>query len=270
VRRAVTGALATIAVLVTWAGAAGAHVTVSPSSIAAGTSDAILTFRVPNESPLAEVTGLRVQFPIDHPIVIVSPRAGSGWTVTVQTTQLARPITTDDGSFTATVSEVDWSGGTIPVGQFGAFDVLAQGFPSGTDRLVFKAIQQYSDGTTVSWIQVPDRAAPNPPHPAPVLTLTSGGRAASPSAGTTGSTGSGSSGTSSGNAHVLAVVALVVAGFAALLALVAVWLGRPRVFSAQDPAGTDTDTDADADAGTETDTGADADSDTVATEAGRR
>jgi periplasmic copper chaperone A len=237
-RRALVGAVAVVVVLVIWAGAAGAHVTVSPSSVPAGTSDAILTFRVPNESPLALVTGLRVQFPIDHPIVIVSPQAGSGWTVSVQTTQLAKPITTDDGTFTATVSEVDWSGGTIPVGQFGAFDVLAQGFPSGTDRLVFKAIQQYSDGTTVSWIQVPDRAAPNPPHPAPILSLTSGRRDTSGAAAPAGTNAAGSQGTSSGNGHVLAVVALVVAGFAAVLALLAVWLGRPRVFSAQEPVDT--------------------------------
>ena len=45
------------------AGTAGAHVTVSPSSLPQGTDDAILTFRVPNESATASVTSLKIQFP---------------------------------------------------------------------------------------------------------------------------------------------------------------------------------------------------------------
>ena len=113
-------ALTVAATVVLWGAAAGAHVTVSPSSLPQGTGDAILTFRVPNESIVANVTGLRVQFPLAHPIVVVSPEAGSGWTVKVQTTHLSKPLTTDDGTFTSIVSEIDWSGGSIPIGQFGA------------------------------------------------------------------------------------------------------------------------------------------------------
>jgi uncharacterized protein YcnI len=208
------------------AGSAAAHVTVSPSSIPQGTVDAVLTFRVPNESTTASVTALRVQFPLDHPIVLVNPEAGSGWTVSVHTARLARPITTDDGTFTSTTSEIDWSGGTIPVGQFGQFNVLAQGIPSGTSQLAFKAIQSYSDGTVVSWIQVPNRTVPDPPHPAPTITLTSGKGAAADSTPKTPSS-TATVVTSSGS-NALAVGALVLAGFAVLLALLAVWLGRPR------------------------------------------
>jgi uncharacterized protein YcnI len=211
-----------------WAESAAAHVTVSPSSIPQGTSDAVLMFRVPNESTTASVTALRVQFPLDHPIVLVNPEAGSGWNVSVRTARLARPITTDDGTFTSTTSEIDWSGGTIPVGQFGQFSVLAQGIPSGTSQLVFKAIQSYSDGTVVSWIQVPDRTVPNPPHPAPFITLTAGKGAVADSTPQAPSNAA-TVGTSSGsNSNALAVGALVLSGFAALLALLAVWLGRPR------------------------------------------
>jgi uncharacterized protein YcnI len=235
-------ALAAAVTIVLWGAAAGAHVTVSPSSLPQGTGDAILTFRVPNESIVANVTGLRVQFPLAHPIVVVSPEAGSGWTVKVQTTHLSKPLTTDDGTFTSIVSEIDWSGGTIPIGQFGEFNVLAQGIPSDTDQLVFKAIQQYSDGTVVSWIQVPDRAAPNPAHPAPILTLTAPGRASA--AGSSSTTAPSVSGpvtatVSSGNSHVIAVVSLIVAGLAVVLALLAVWLGRPRVLGDEAPAETE-------------------------------
>jgi uncharacterized protein YcnI len=216
-----------------WGGAAGAHVTISPSSVPQGTSDVVLTFRVPNESATADVIGLRLQFPTEHPIIVVSPEAGSGWQVAVQSTRLPQPITTDDGTFSSTVSEVDWSAGTIPVGQFGVFTVLAQGIPSGTDKLVFKAIQQYGDGTSVSWIQIPDAAAPNPDHPAPTLGLTSRGAGNASGAARTATTvapGAVVTGASPGGSSGLAVVSLIVAGFAVVLALLAVWLGRPQKF----------------------------------------
>ncbi len=165
-RAKIVGVMAAAAAMtVVWGGAASAHVTVSPPALPQGSSDAILTFRVPNESTTAAVVGLRIQLPTDHPIIVVSPEAGSGWQVAVHTVQLPRPITTDDGTFTSVVTEIDWSGASIPVGQFGEFDLLAQGIPSGTDNLVFKALQQYSDGTTVSWIQVPDSSAPTRPTP---------------------------------------------------------------------------------------------------------
>jgi uncharacterized protein YcnI len=213
-----------LAVTLCWALPAGAHVTVSPSSLPKGADDAVLTFRVPNESPTAAVVGLQVQFPTDHPIAVVSAQAGSGWTVTTKTVRLSKPVTTDDGTFTSAVSEVDWSGGAIPVGQFGAFNVLGQGFPSNASRLVFKAVQLYSDGTTVSWIQVPDKAVPDPPHPTPILQLTGSPTASattttSPVAVVAGSTSGGSSG--------LAITALVVAGAATVIAALGIWLGRP-------------------------------------------
>jgi hypothetical protein len=97
---------------------------------------------------------------------------------------------------------------------------------------VFKAVQTYSDGSVVSWIQVPTKAVPDPPHPAPTITLgadaapgggtatttTAAPAAAAPTATTVGSSGS----------NALAVAALVLGGFAVLVALLAVWLGRPR------------------------------------------
>jgi len=225
----VLGALAIVALDAT---IAAAHVTVSPASIPQGTDDVILTFRVPNESETAAVTGLKIQFPLAHPIVLVNPEAGSGWQVSVVKSNLPKPITTDDGTFTSTTSEIDWSGGTIPVGQFGEFNVLAQGVPTGTDELVFKAIQSYSDGTVVSWIQVPSKAVPDPPHPAPTITLTKAGgsgadtattaAAAAPASATVSSSG----GTGS---NAVEIAALIAAGFAVVIALLAVWLGRPRL-----------------------------------------
>jgi uncharacterized protein YcnI len=231
VRRLCVAAAAGLGALVLLVGAAtiaSAHVTVSPSSMPKGTSDVILTFRVPNESPTASVVGLKIQFPLEHPIVLVNPEAGSGWQVQATKSQLPKPVTTDDGTFTSITSEIDWSGGTIGVGQFGEFNVLAQGIPSDTDQLVFKAIQTYSDGSVVSWIQVPSRAVPNPPHPAPTITLTSAVGSRDATATTAPAAAAPAAGSGGSGDNALAVAALVLGGFAVLVALLAVWLGRPR------------------------------------------
>jgi uncharacterized protein YcnI len=211
------------------AGVAAAHVTVSPTSLPQGTDDAILTFRVPNESATAAVTGLKIQFPLTHPIVLVNPEAGSGWQVNVIKSVLPKPITTDDGTFTSTTSEIDWSGSTIPVGQFGEFNVLAQGVPSGTSQLVFKAIQTYSDGSVVSWIQIPTKAVPDPEHPAPVVTLTKAGDSSSSTATTVAVAATPTNSGSGSGSNAWEIAALILAGFAVALGVLAVWLGRPRL-----------------------------------------
>ena len=223
-RRWTVGLGTVVVVALGWALPAAAHVTVSPDSLPKGTGDAILTFRVPNESQTAAVVGLRVLFPTDHPIAVISPQAGSGWSVATKTVRLNKPVVTDDGTFTSVVAEIDWSGGSIPVGQFGTFNVLGQGFPSDARQLVFKAVQLYGDGTSVAWIQVPGPAVPNPPHPAPTLQLTAGATA---SATTTSAPVAIATGSGSGGSNGLGIAALVVAGAAVVIAALGIWLSRP-------------------------------------------
>jgi uncharacterized protein YcnI len=217
-----------LTVLTLWSGSASAHVTVSPATLPQGAGDAVLTFRVPNESATATVTALRIEFPLSHPIALVNPEAGSGWTVTVRRVALRTPVRTDDGTFTSTVSEIDWTHGAIPVGQFAEFNVLAQGLPTGISALVFKAVQQYSDGTTVAWIEVPNRVVPDPAHPAPVLTLTAPHRSTGGTSAATATPQGPVTAVTPASGDALAVTALILGCFAVLLALLAVWLGRPR------------------------------------------
>ena len=87
--RLAAGAFASALAVVGWAGVAGAHVTVDPPSVPRGTGDVVLTFRVPNEMAQASTVGLRVQFPTDHPIAVVSPEAQSNWTAQ-ETTEIGR------------------------------------------------------------------------------------------------------------------------------------------------------------------------------------
>lgn len=170
---------------------ASAHVTVSPDSVPKG-STAELTFKVPNEESNATTTAVQLQVPTDHPIAQVLPKQIPGWTVTVKTTTLAKPLKTDDGTFTTAVSEIDWTGGTIPVGQYQDFQISVDPLPTDTGQLVFKAVQTYSNGDIVRWIDLTQAGQPDPDHPAPVLALT----AAQPA----GSGAAGSAGTAAGSA----------------------------------------------------------------------
>ena len=90
----------------------------------------------------------------------------------METTKFAKPLTTDDGTFTSAVSEIDWTGGTIPVGQFGEFNILAQGIPRGTAgaRVQDDPVLQRRHRRVVDSGARPHRT--NPAHPAPTLTLT--------------------------------------------------------------------------------------------------
>lgn len=170
-RTGVVTALAAAGVL-TAAGVASAHVTVHPESYPKGATDGVLTFRVPDEEATAATTKVQVFLPTDHPLlgVLVSPH--DGWTAKVTDTRLTTPIKTDDGTVTDAVSEITWTGGKIAAGQYEDFDVAFGQLPDDTDRLTFKALQTYSDGRTVRWIEAATQGDEEPENPAPVVELT--------------------------------------------------------------------------------------------------
>ncbi|MEY9860982.1 uncharacterized protein YcnI [Catenulispora sp. GAS73] len=193
--RRTTVLLATAVVsLVAAASAAEAHVTVNPNTEPQG-GYAKVSFRVPNEEANASTTSLEVDIPVDHPIASVSVRPVPGWTATATTSQLATPIKTDDGQVTQAVSKIVWTGGKIDPGQFQEFDVSLGPLPKDTDKIVFKALQTYSDGTVVRWIDVQQPGQPEPGHPAPVLHLTP---AAATGTGTNTGTGTTTGSTATG------------------------------------------------------------------------
>jgi len=155
--------------------AASAHVTLQPGSLPKGASDVLVGFAVPNESTTgASTVKVEIDFPTAKPILGVSAQAMSGWTSAVQTVKLTKPVNTDDGQITEAVSQVTWTAtsGGVGADEFGLFTVLAGTLPSSTNQLVFKAIQTYSDGTVVSWIEPIVKGTPAPDHPTPILKLT--------------------------------------------------------------------------------------------------
>ncbi len=174
-RRLVQSAVLVAVAILLPATAAWAHVTLQPGSLPKGASDVIVGFAVPNESTTtASTTQLEIDFPTGNPILGVHAQAIAGWTVTVVSTKLPKPITTDDGQVTEAVSKVTW---TATVGGYGPdqymlFSILAGTLPSKGNRLVFKAVQTYNDGTVVSWIEPIVKGTPEPEHPTPILKLT--------------------------------------------------------------------------------------------------
>ncbi|MFJ5533945.1 YcnI family protein [Streptomyces sp. NPDC093261] len=232
-RRAGAVTALTAAGVLAAAGVASAHVTVHPDSYAKGATDGVLTFRVPNEEDNADTNKVQVFLPTDHPIlgVLVSPQ--DGWTAQVTNTKLKTPIKTDDGTITDAVSEITFTGGKIGPGHYEDFNVAFGRLPDDTDQLTFKALQTYSDGKTVRWIEQTQPGGDEPENPAPVLKLTAKGAAEDGSTSTAWGANSKSSesakptaSSSDSTARGLGVAGLVVGALGLAAAVFAVLRGR--------------------------------------------
>ncbi|WP_431278916.1 YcnI family protein [Leifsonia poae] len=150
--------------------AASAHVRVDPGQATAG-SYATLTFKVPTESATAGTVKLVVDLPTATPFTSVSYQPLAGWTTTVDTEKLAKPIKTDDGTITEAPVRVTWtadSGVQVAPGQFQLFTISAGAVPD-TGQVLLPAHQTYSDGSVVDWADKTPASGAEPEHPAPVL-----------------------------------------------------------------------------------------------------
>ena len=170
--RAGVAAAAAAAAALAFPAAASAHVTVNPSTATQGGYTKV-TFRVPNERDDASTTKVEVALPTDTPIASVSLKPVQGWTAVAENSKLATPIKTADGEITDAVSKITWTASAdaaIKPHQFQEFDVSLGPLPA-VDQIVFKALQTYSGGEVVRWIDEPAAGA-EAEHPAPVLKLT--------------------------------------------------------------------------------------------------
>jgi uncharacterized protein YcnI len=194
-------AIALLAALST-AAPAGAHVTVHPETIPAGSGDVELTFRVPNERDNANTLAFQVYFPTDRPWPTIDVLPVPGWTAKEDIENLSRPINSSDGPVSRIVKDVTWTAtnGGIAPGPYADFSISAGGARARPGQLIFKTLQTYSRGEVVRWIQVASAQDPYPDNPAPILTVT---RPSPPPAAAD------SSRTATG--ETLAIVALVVA-----------------------------------------------------------
>ncbi|HVT63993.1 MAG TPA: YcnI family protein [Mycobacteriales bacterium] len=204
-----------------------AHVTVTTIGPATQGGYAVLDFKVPSESDTASTIKLDVTF--DTPLAFASPQIMPGWTIKTKQVKLAQPVTTDDGTITTGVGEVVWTadGKTakdgVPAGDFQQFFVSAGTLPTAAS-MTFRAIQTYSDGTVVKWIEPRIEGQPEPDHPAPSLTLAPASDSTSATPAAKAPVGTATVKDSTGRA--LGIAGIVVGALGLLTALVA--LGRRR------------------------------------------
>jgi uncharacterized protein YcnI len=131
-----------------------AHVVVKPAQVGTAAFQTF-TMGVPNEKDNPTIA---VRLMIPDGLKYVSPNVKPGWTINVK-----KSGTGED----AKVTEIDWIGGSIPVGQRDDFIFSAQ-VPSKETLLKWDAYQVYQNGETVAWAHEPsknpdDDSAP-PPH----------------------------------------------------------------------------------------------------------
>lgn len=202
--------------------AAQAHVTLQPSSVAAG-AFTVLDVRVPTERDDASTVKVDVQLP--HGFADVSYEPRSGWSVKVTREKLAKPVQTDDGPVNEEIRRITFTGhgpaGRIAPGQFMDFPLSVQIPGKAGDELTFKAIQTYSDGDVVRWI-----GAASSDTPAPIVQVTGGAVAPAPAA--PASPPKADDGASKG----LGLAALAVGIVALVLGVGALAIGRKRLTAA--------------------------------------
>ena len=169
-RLALGGALGLGATMLA-AGAASAHVTVTPSTTASG-AYSVLTFSNGHGCEGSPTT--RISISIPDGIFAVTPTRHADYTIEKVMEALDEPV--DDGhggQYTERVAEVVYTATTpLPDGYRDAFELQLK-LPEGNvgDELAFPTIQTCETGET-AWIDETVEGEPEPDAPAPAFTLT--------------------------------------------------------------------------------------------------
>lgn len=202
--------------------AAQAHVTLQPSTAAAG-AFTVENVRVPNERDNASTVKVDLQLPPGFVFVSYEPKPG--WTVKITKEKLDTPIKGGHGDITEQVRRVTFTGhgsaGRIGPGQFMDFPLSVQIPGKPGDKLTFKALQTYSNGEVVRWIGAPDSETP-----APVVEVAAGDRQVSAPARPAAPA------SDDGASQGLGIAALIVGALALAVGVGALALGRRRVTAA--------------------------------------
>jgi uncharacterized protein YcnI len=171
--RGLVASAGTLAVLGLAASPAWAHVSVAPSTTAAG-AYTLLTFGVPHGCDHSATTKVKIQMPEE--IFAVTPSVNPNWTVEKAMVALDKPVTDAHGAqITERVDAVVYTAKTpLPADLRDAFVLSLQIPTDAVDKtLIFPTVQICEKGET-AWVQVPD--AGQDPHsldyPAPSFTVT--------------------------------------------------------------------------------------------------
>lgn len=162
-------ALAALLVMV-GAAPAFAHITVAPAEVPAG-STIRAVFQVPHGCDGAPTTAIRVRIP--EGLIGVKPQPKPGWTLETVTAPYAKSYTLYGTPVSEGVTEVRWSGGSLPDAFYDEFllrGTFAANLAAG-QTVYFPVIQECGDASE-DWIAIPVEGQPEPDLPAPGVTLT--------------------------------------------------------------------------------------------------
>lgn len=142
-QRLALGAAGAAALVVASAGAAGAHVTVSPGEAEAG-SYAVLTFSVPHGCDGSGTTEVTIQIPEQTPSV--TPTVNPNWDV--------EKVMVEQGDAPRRVEQVVYTAKTpLPDGMRDTFELSMLMPDSPGETLVFPVVQTCEKGET-AWVEV--------------------------------------------------------------------------------------------------------------------
>ncbi|GIH23608.1 hypothetical protein Aph01nite_19180 [Acrocarpospora phusangensis] len=168
--RATAVSTAALGLVLLGAGAASAHVTVTPSTTAAG-SYTVLTFSVPHGCDGSATTSIAISMPEE--IIAVTPTVNQGWDVEKKMEKLDTPV--DDGhggQYTERVDQIVYTAKTpLPDALRDTFELSLKLPEKEGAKLVFPAVQKCEKGET-PWTEVAADGAEEPEHPAPFIVLT--------------------------------------------------------------------------------------------------
>lgn len=209
-------------------GVASAHVTISPTTAAAG-SYTVLTVSVPHGCEGSPTTKVAIRIP--ERIESVTPTRNALWDVRKVMTQLDQPVTDAHGkTVTERVGKIVYTAEKpLPPGQRAEFELSVKLPDTPGKTLVFPTVQTCQEGET-AWVQVPasGQSAHQLAHPAPTVTVLPAGSESGSSHGNGSGTQSSSadtspaaSGSDVSSPGALAITGLIVAVLGLALAAAA-------------------------------------------------
>lgn len=171
--------------VVAGAGAAAAHVTVTPSLTSAG-SYSVLTFSVGHGCDGSPTTRIAIQMP--EQVLAVTPTRNPDWDVEKRMVDLDQPVEDSPGNeITERVDQVVYTARTpLPDGYRDSFELQLQLPDAAGETLTFPTIQTCEEGET-AWIETPS-GGQDPEtleSPAPAFVIEEAGEAATEPASAT-------------------------------------------------------------------------------------
>jgi uncharacterized protein YcnI len=143
---------------------AAAHVVLGTDTATAGTYHRV-ELRVGHGCDGSPTTSVTVFVP--GGVLVARPQPKAGWSLQTTKTTLEQPGKVHGKPVTEAVSQVTWSGGSLPDEQFDDFSLLVL-LPEAPGALAFRVLQRCEAGQA-DWAEPPAAGGTRSRFPAPVL-----------------------------------------------------------------------------------------------------